>query len=257
MAEAELARSRRAGRADGRDRQGREPSSACWPAGARASGRCRSACPRRRCCMRKIGSFGDPRLYALALVAEHLRQAASSRWCPQHMFVAGGGGGDGRVIGRRRPGPARHAHQPAGRREVRLQPRRQRQRRRPRQPRWPARPDRGAEGTDRKDDRSGHGRHAGRRRGRRGQRRRPGAGACPRRAVRVAGARQAGRPVGEELTAGPQGEWSRDGRGVGHCAARPPVISAARACGGTGNARSATVPRSGRSGRRSVRSHKM
>src|SRR5436309_11124157 len=51
--------------------------------------------------MQKIGSFGDPRLYALALVAEHLSKSAQPL-VPQHMFVAGGGGsanGDGQSLG--------------------------------------------------------------------------------------------------------------------------------------------------------------
>ena len=42
--------------------------------------------------LRKIGSFGDPRLYALALVAEHLSKSQQPL-VPQQMFVAGGGGG--------------------------------------------------------------------------------------------------------------------------------------------------------------------
>jgi uncharacterized membrane protein YqiK len=40
--------------------------------------------------MQKIGSFGDPRLYALAVVAEHLSKSAQPL-VPAHMFVAGGG----------------------------------------------------------------------------------------------------------------------------------------------------------------------
>jgi uncharacterized membrane protein YqiK len=44
--------------------------------------------------MQKIGSFGDPRLYALALVAEHLSKSQQPL-VPQQMFVAGGGGGTG------------------------------------------------------------------------------------------------------------------------------------------------------------------
>src|SRR5205814_10045959 len=44
--------------------------------------------------MQKIGSFGDPRLYALALVAEHLSKSQQPL-VPQHMFVSGGGTGSG------------------------------------------------------------------------------------------------------------------------------------------------------------------
>src|SRR4051812_42037223 len=44
--------------------------------------------------MQKIGSFGDPRLYALALVAEHLSRSQQPL-VPAHMFVAGGGGAAG------------------------------------------------------------------------------------------------------------------------------------------------------------------
>jgi uncharacterized membrane protein YqiK len=44
--------------------------------------------------MQKIGSFGDPRLYALSLVAEHLSKSLQPL-VPQHMFVSGGGGGSG------------------------------------------------------------------------------------------------------------------------------------------------------------------
>jgi len=42
--------------------------------------------------MQKINSYGDPRLYALALVAEHLAQS-NQPLVPEHMFVAGGDGG--------------------------------------------------------------------------------------------------------------------------------------------------------------------
>ena len=41
--------------------------------------------------MQKIGSFGDPRLYALSLVAEHLSKSQQPL-VPQHMFVSGGSG---------------------------------------------------------------------------------------------------------------------------------------------------------------------
>ena len=44
--------------------------------------------------MQKVSSFGDPRLYALALVAEHLSKSQQPL-VPQQMFVAGGGGSDG------------------------------------------------------------------------------------------------------------------------------------------------------------------
>src|SRR5262249_40771708 len=40
--------------------------------------------------LRKIGSFGDPRLYALAMVAEHLSHS-SQPLVPERVFVAGGG----------------------------------------------------------------------------------------------------------------------------------------------------------------------
>jgi len=41
--------------------------------------------------MQKVTSYGDPRLYALALVAEHLAHSQQPL-VPQHMFVAGGNG---------------------------------------------------------------------------------------------------------------------------------------------------------------------
>ena len=41
--------------------------------------------------MQKVGSYGDPRLYALAMVAEHLSKSQQPL-VPQHMFVAGGDG---------------------------------------------------------------------------------------------------------------------------------------------------------------------
>jgi uncharacterized membrane protein YqiK len=41
--------------------------------------------------MQKISSYGDPRLYALALVAEHLSKS-NQPLVPQHMFIAAGGG---------------------------------------------------------------------------------------------------------------------------------------------------------------------
>ena len=41
--------------------------------------------------LRRSRSFGDPRLYALALVAEHLTHS-SQPLVPEQMFVAGGGG---------------------------------------------------------------------------------------------------------------------------------------------------------------------
>jgi hypothetical protein len=46
--------------------------------------------------MRKIESFGDPRLYALAVVAEHLSKS-SQPLVPQQMFVGGGAGTDNGV----------------------------------------------------------------------------------------------------------------------------------------------------------------
>src|SRR5205823_13855300 len=45
--------------------------------------------------LRKIGSFGDPRLYALTLAAEHLEKS-EQQLVPERMFVAGANGnGDG------------------------------------------------------------------------------------------------------------------------------------------------------------------
>jgi uncharacterized membrane protein YqiK len=43
---------------------------------------------------RKVQSYGDPRLYALALVAEHLSHS-SQPLVPQQVLMTGGGGGDG------------------------------------------------------------------------------------------------------------------------------------------------------------------
>jgi uncharacterized membrane protein YqiK len=43
--------------------------------------------------LRKIGSFGDPRLYALSQVAEHLSHS-SQPLVPERVFVAGGGAGE-------------------------------------------------------------------------------------------------------------------------------------------------------------------
>jgi hypothetical protein len=45
--------------------------------------------------LRKIGSFGDPRLYALTQAAEHLSKSQQPL-VPEKMFIAGGGSnGDG------------------------------------------------------------------------------------------------------------------------------------------------------------------
>jgi uncharacterized membrane protein YqiK len=44
--------------------------------------------------LRKIGAFGDPRLYALALVAEHLSRSAQPL-VPERLFVAGANGENG------------------------------------------------------------------------------------------------------------------------------------------------------------------
>jgi uncharacterized membrane protein YqiK len=44
--------------------------------------------------LRKIGSFGDPRLYALSLVAEHLSHS-SQPLVPERVFMAGGNGENG------------------------------------------------------------------------------------------------------------------------------------------------------------------
>jgi hypothetical protein len=48
--------------------------------------------------MRKVESFGDPRLYALAVVAEHLSKSTQPL-VPAHMFVAGSTGSDGAATG--------------------------------------------------------------------------------------------------------------------------------------------------------------
>lgn len=48
--------------------------------------------------MQKVASYGDPRLYALALVAEHLSRSQQPL-VPQHMFVAGGSTADGAAAG--------------------------------------------------------------------------------------------------------------------------------------------------------------
>ncbi len=48
--------------------------------------------------LRKVGSYGDPRLYALALVAEHLAKS-SQPLVPERVFVAGGDGGNGQGSG--------------------------------------------------------------------------------------------------------------------------------------------------------------
>jgi hypothetical protein len=48
--------------------------------------------------MRKISSFGDPRLYALSIVAEHLSHS-SQPLVPEHVFVAGGGSDSGNASG--------------------------------------------------------------------------------------------------------------------------------------------------------------
>jgi uncharacterized membrane protein YqiK len=52
--------------------------------------------------MQKVASYGDPRLYAVALVAEHLSHSQQPL-VPQHMFVAGGegaaGGGGQNLLG--------------------------------------------------------------------------------------------------------------------------------------------------------------
>lgn len=48
--------------------------------------------------MRKIGSYGDPRLYALALVAEHLAHS-SQPLVPERVFMAGANGENGHNAG--------------------------------------------------------------------------------------------------------------------------------------------------------------
>jgi hypothetical protein len=44
--------------------------------------------------LRKIGSFGDPRLYALAQVAEHLSHSTQPL-VPERLFMMGGSNGNG------------------------------------------------------------------------------------------------------------------------------------------------------------------
>jgi uncharacterized membrane protein YqiK len=44
--------------------------------------------------MKKVASFGDPRLYALSVVAEHLSKSQQPL-VPERMFVTGGSGNDG------------------------------------------------------------------------------------------------------------------------------------------------------------------
>jgi uncharacterized membrane protein YqiK len=48
--------------------------------------------------LRKIGSYGDPRLYAVSQVAEHLSKSQQPL-VPERMFVAGGSNGDGHANG--------------------------------------------------------------------------------------------------------------------------------------------------------------
>jgi hypothetical protein len=48
--------------------------------------------------LRKIGSFGDPRLYSLSLVAEHLAHS-SQPLVPERVFVAGSNGENGHAGG--------------------------------------------------------------------------------------------------------------------------------------------------------------
>jgi uncharacterized membrane protein YqiK len=48
--------------------------------------------------MKKISSFGDPRLYAMALVAEHLSKSAQPL-VPERMFVSGAGGAGSETTG--------------------------------------------------------------------------------------------------------------------------------------------------------------
>jgi len=49
--------------------------------------------------MRKISSFGDPKLYAVSVLAEHLSKSAQPL-VPQQVFMGGGGGnGDGPAAG--------------------------------------------------------------------------------------------------------------------------------------------------------------
>ena len=48
--------------------------------------------------VQKVGSYGDPRLYALALVAEHLSRSQQPL-VPEHMFIAGAAGESGAASG--------------------------------------------------------------------------------------------------------------------------------------------------------------
>ena len=79
--------------------------------------------------LRKIQSYSDPRLFALAMVAERLAESKQPL-VPERVFMAGGqGSGPADSAGlepRRRPGGPGPPAEPAGRREVGLRPGRQR-----------------------------------------------------------------------------------------------------------------------------------
>ena len=91
------------GRADRRHRRGGEEAhSSSWPkpkagrdccsAKGRPSASRWKARPRRTCCARKIASYGDPRVYALALATQYLSQSQQPL-VPERLFVTGNGGG--------------------------------------------------------------------------------------------------------------------------------------------------------------------
>ena len=69
-----------AGRAAGGHGPGRERSSACWPAAARARGPCRSVCPRRRCCCARSARSAIRGCTPCRWWPSTCRTAAS-RWC--------------------------------------------------------------------------------------------------------------------------------------------------------------------------------
>ena len=74
--------------------------------------------------LRKIQSYSDPRLFALAMVAEKLAESKQPL-VPERVFMAGGEGqsADRRASAAAEPGGLRAPAQPARGREVRLRPR--------------------------------------------------------------------------------------------------------------------------------------
>ena len=145
--------------------------------------------------LQKIGSFGDPRLYALTQAAEHLSHSQQPL-VPERVFMAGGES-DGSAAGGADRRPARHVDQPAGRREERLPTDR---RQRPRHGVAAGVHERDDAGGDGVDAAGGVGR-AGRRRGGDG----PGAGGGEEVIVRCDGRRHdaGGRLISSGLEASP------------------------------------------------------